>query len=68
MGRNRKLGRVTRVFMTGKDEADVWDRATEKYVGYVVVDVKLDPKKKPTRSALARGYTHYFRVYLRGGR
>lgn len=65
-----KRGRVTRVFMTGKNEQDVLERAREKYVGFDVVDVKLDPKKKPTRNALAMGYTGYYRVYLRklGGR
>lgn len=63
--RQIKRGRTVRVFMTGNSEEEVRQRAVEKYVNHIIVDVKVDPKKRVPRGARIRGYSKYFRVYLR---
>lgn len=59
------MPRPYRVFMTGKSIESVTKRAKEKYTTYTIVDVKWDKKKKVPRGALLRGYTKYYRVYLK---
>jgi len=51
--------------MPGKNADSTLKRAREKYVTYTVQRIKLDERKRVTRSQRARGYTKYYRIYLK---
>ena len=62
---DKKVPRASRVFMAGRSRESVERRATEKYSQHTVTKVKLDSKKRVPRGARIRGYTKYYRVYLK---